>query len=108
MDNVGLDTVSFIEQHYVSERGLDREHLDWLNETYVKHGKLGKKAPGKGGLYPPPAPGSQTELVYLNLGLAEPLDDKLSLDEVMVCLEDRSRLCDAKSLIRAASIVGPS
>lgn len=84
MDNVGLDTVSNIEEHYVTERGISRGHLDWLNEHYVKPGKLGKKTAGKGGLYDVPAPGSQTKLIFLNLGTAEPIDDKTSFDEVLV------------------------
>lgn len=84
MDKVGLDTVSNIEEHYVTERGTTRGHLDWLNETYVKPGKLGKKTASKGGLYEVPPTGSQTKLIFLNLGTAEPLDDKMSFDEVMV------------------------
>lgn len=84
MDNVGLDTVSNIEEHYVAERHISRVQLDWLNENYVKPGKLGKKTPGKGGLYDVPPPGSQTKLIFLNLGIAEPIDDKVSFDEVLV------------------------
>ncbi|KAK4496994.1 hypothetical protein PRZ48_011443 [Zasmidium cellare] len=83
MDNVGLDTVSNIEEHYVKERGISRVHLDWLNEKYVKPGKLGKKSAGKGGLYDVPPKGSQTKLIFLNLGTAEPIDDKVSFDEVL-------------------------
>lgn len=91
MDNVGLDTVSHIEEHYVKERSLPREHLDWLNKNFVDAGKLGKKTSGKGGLYPVPEPGSQTKLIFLNLGVAEPLDDKMSLDEVMVSASPAKR-----------------
>ena len=84
MDNVGLDTVSFIENHYVTERHLDKVHLDWLNKNYVDSGILGKKTPGKGGLYPLPPPGSQTQLIFLNIGTAEPYDDKLSISDMQV------------------------
>jgi hypothetical protein len=53
MDQVGLDTVAFIKDNYIQERGLDpKMTVDWLRETYVKHGRLGKKS-NKGGLYPP-------------------------------------------------------
>lgn len=54
MDAVGLDTVAFIEDHYVNERHIDSTARDWLQENYVKEGKLGAKS-GKGGLYPPGA-----------------------------------------------------
>lgn len=84
MDNVGLDTVSLIEKHYTEERHLSTKHLEWLDSNYVSSGKLGNKTPDKGGLYSLPKPGSQTQLIFLDLGLAEPLDDKLSLHEVMV------------------------
>ena len=84
MDNVGLDTVSHIEQHYVVERGLAKEHLEWLDDNFVSLGRLGKKTPAKGGLYSIPAPGKQTQLILLNIGMAEPLNDKLSFSEVMV------------------------
>lgn len=83
MDNVGLDTVGFIEQHYVTERSLDRVHLDWLNDHFIQAGKLGKKTPEKGGLYGPLAPGQSTKLIFLDLGTSEPLDDKLSFEEVL-------------------------
>lgn len=53
MDAVGLDTVAFIEDHYVKERGLPSEHtVDFLKQNYLAEGKLGSKS-GKGGLYPP-------------------------------------------------------
>jgi 3-hydroxyacyl-CoA dehydrogenase len=51
MDQVGLDTVENIEEHYVKERGISRSHLDWLHSNYISAGKLGKKTPGQGGLY---------------------------------------------------------
>lgn len=53
MDAVGLDTVEFIEEHYVKERGLSGEKtVDFLKKNYIDQGKLGAKS-GKGGLYPP-------------------------------------------------------
>ncbi|KAK6613743.1 3-hydroxyacyl-CoA dehydrogenase [Botrytis cinerea] len=53
MDGVGLDTVAFIEEHYVKERGLPSDHtVDFLKKKYLEEGKLGAKS-GKGGLYPP-------------------------------------------------------
>ncbi|KAK2612289.1 hypothetical protein QQS21_001715 [Conoideocrella luteorostrata] len=50
MDAVGLDTVSFIEQHYIAERGLPDVPVKFL-QKYIDEGKLGAKS-SKGGLYP--------------------------------------------------------
>ncbi|KAK6715382.1 hypothetical protein SNK04_006318 [Fusarium graminearum] len=50
MDAVGLDTVSFIEQHYISERGLPNTPVEFL-QKYIDEGKLGAKS-DKGGLLP--------------------------------------------------------
>jgi 3-hydroxyacyl-CoA dehydrogenase len=52
MDAVGLDTVAFIENNYVEERGIDPTARDWVIKNFVEKGKLGAKS-GKGGLYPP-------------------------------------------------------
>lgn len=53
MDAVGLDTVAFIEDHYIQERHLDGTNtVDFLRKNYIKQGRLGAKA-GNGGLYPP-------------------------------------------------------
>lgn len=53
MDGVGLDTVAFIEDNYIRERGLDGKlTVDWLRENYISQGKLGKKSE-KGGLVTP-------------------------------------------------------
>lgn len=53
MDQVGLDTVAFIEGHYIAERGLSSTNTtDFLKTDYLDHGKLGAKC-DKGGLYPP-------------------------------------------------------
>ncbi|KAH6665568.1 3-hydroxyacyl-CoA dehydrogenase-like protein [Halenospora varia] len=52
MDGVGLDTVQFIEQHYIKERGLSGQNtVDWLQKEFISQGKLGAKS-AKGGLYP--------------------------------------------------------
>jgi 3-hydroxyacyl-CoA dehydrogenase/sugar lactone lactonase YvrE len=78
MDNVGLDTVSFIEDNYVQERGLDTKMtVDWLRKNYVEAGRLGKKTPEKGGLYPPPAATAEKEpaLYYLDVGIGSNLKD---------------------------------
>ncbi len=55
MDSVGLDTVKFIEEHYIKERGLSGEKtVQFLEKNYISQGKIGAKS-GKGGLYPPGA-----------------------------------------------------
>lgn len=52
MDQIGLDTVAFIEDNYIIERGLDGANtVDWLRENYVSQGRTGHKS-GNGGLYP--------------------------------------------------------
>ena len=51
--DVGLDTVAFIENHYVEERKLSREKtVNFLQQNYLDRSKLGKKS-DKGGLYSP-------------------------------------------------------
>ncbi|KAL2203235.1 hypothetical protein CC79DRAFT_1337882 [Sarocladium strictum] len=70
MDNVGLDTVSFIEQHYVAERGLPNTAVEFL-QKYIDQGKLGAKS-DKGGLLPPrqAAKSETAPLLYiLDIGL---------------------------------------
>jgi 3-hydroxyacyl-CoA dehydrogenase len=53
MDAVGLDTVAFIEEHYIQERGLSSvATVDYLKREFLSKGKLGAKS-GAGGLYPP-------------------------------------------------------
>lgn len=54
MDAVGLDTVSFIEQHYAKERGLPTKDTVGYLEKFITEGRLGAKS-SKGGLYPPGA-----------------------------------------------------
>ncbi|KAL4923006.1 NAD(P)-binding protein [Aspergillus undulatus] len=74
MDNVGLDTVAFIEGHYVKERGLSTEKtVDFLQRNYLDKGKLGNKC-SHGGLYPPKTlvanQTPETKLIVLDIGLA--------------------------------------
>lgn len=73
---VGLDTVAFIEQHYIKERGLPSDHIKYLEDQYLHDGKLGAKSP-KGGLHTPPS-----KVVILDIGLAQPLEGKTQLDIV--------------------------
>ncbi|KAF9887013.1 hypothetical protein FE257_010629 [Aspergillus nanangensis] len=72
MDQIGLDTVAFIEDNYVDERGLDGSMtVDWLRENFINPGRLGLKS-DKGGLYGAQAASSTTngsaqqeDVVYL-------------------------------------------
>ncbi|KAJ5342705.1 hypothetical protein N7541_011829 [Penicillium brevicompactum] len=51
IEDIGLDTVAFIESHYVKERGLSAEKtVDFLKTHYLDQGKLGNKC-SLGGLY---------------------------------------------------------
>ncbi|KAF2138383.1 uncharacterized protein K452DRAFT_234539 [Aplosporella prunicola CBS 121167] len=60
MDSVGLDTVAFIEEHYIKERGLSGEKtVDFLRKNYIDQGRLGSKC-AKGGLHPPAPPAATT------------------------------------------------
>lgn len=69
-----MDTVEFIEEHYVKERGLPSTNLDFLKENYIKPGKLGNKTPEKGGWYPPTTNSKPAlRILVLDSGLAEPL-----------------------------------
>ncbi|KAF1732284.1 3-hydroxybutyryl-CoA dehydrogenase [Beauveria bassiana] len=82
MDHVGLDTVAFIEQHYITERGLPSQPVDFL-KRYIDKGRIGIKS-GQGGLLPAEfyakvhtKPEEHTPLLYfLDVGLAveNPLD----------------------------------
>ncbi|OJD29360.1 3-hydroxyacyl-dehydrogenase [Diplodia corticola] len=76
MDQVGLDTVAFIEQHYIKERGLPSSHLEYLQEHYVSKGKLGRKS-SKGGFYTttttPTTTPSEPTILVLDTGLSQPL-----------------------------------
>jgi len=70
MDQIGLDTVAFIEDNYIQERKLDGTlTVDWLRRNYVDQGKKGLKS-DKGGLYPPPSSAPQPGSLYvLDVGL---------------------------------------
>jgi 3-hydroxyacyl-CoA dehydrogenase len=48
MDEAGLDTIAFIESHYIAERGLETSHLDFLKAEYLEKGKLGDKSAAGG------------------------------------------------------------
>lgn len=102
MDGVGLDTVAFIEQHYIDERGLSGEKtVDYLRREFVDQGKLGAKS-SKGGLYPP---GYTTKtsndpkddhhnihaptLYFLDVGLAE-INDPTHAGRILVGPADGS------------------
>lgn len=79
MDTVGLDTVAFIEDNYIQERGLDgKKTVDWLRENYIKQGKLGLKS-DKGGLYPPTTrkadKKAEEEIYMLDAGLGANVSD---------------------------------
>ncbi|KAM0548779.1 hypothetical protein ACHAPJ_009775 [Fusarium lateritium] len=75
MDEVGLDTVAFIESHYVAERGLPSDHtVDYLKTNYINQGKLGNKSDA-GGLYAVDKVSPDVRspsLLVLDLGLAAP------------------------------------
>jgi len=74
---VGLDTVAFIESHYVAERGLSPEMtVDYLKRNFLDVQKLGNKSPN-GGLYLPAnkqhsaAPSAaQPRIFALDIGLS--------------------------------------
>ncbi|RGP73150.1 alcohol dehydrogenase [Fusarium longipes] len=71
MDTVGLDTVSFIEQHYIAERGLPNTPVEFLKK-YIDEGRLGAKS-NKGGLLPAKTDipsNDNTTLYVLDVGLA--------------------------------------
>ncbi|UKZ52378.1 hypothetical protein TrVGV298_006154 [Trichoderma virens] len=71
MDGVGLDTVAFIESHYIKERGLSSaKTVDFLQKNYLDHGKLGLKS-SDGGLYPPVQEHSNgPRVLVLDIGLS--------------------------------------
>ncbi|CAG8009049.1 unnamed protein product [Penicillium salamii] len=77
MDKIGLDTVAFIENHYVHERGLSSEKtVDFLRTNYLDQGKLGNKC-SQGGLYAPDDKSStpmngprEPEILVLDVGLS--------------------------------------
>ncbi|KAL4731808.1 hypothetical protein ACLX1H_000800 [Fusarium chlamydosporum] len=86
MDAVGLDTVSFIEQHYITERGLPNTPVEFL-QKYIDEGKLGAKS-DKGGLLPAKKTAKSvddTQLYFLDVGLsAGNADDCMTAGRVLV------------------------
>jgi hypothetical protein len=78
---VGLDTVAFIESHYIAERGLSPElTVDYLKREFLDTQKLGNKS-SNGGLYPPSrnaAPVSSglssARIFALDIGLSNGMD----------------------------------
>ncbi|KAK6218274.1 hypothetical protein LQW54_002801 [Pestalotiopsis sp. IQ-011] len=96
MDAVGLDTVSFIEQHYIEERGLKDPGIIAYLQKYLDEGKLGAKS-SKGGLYPPgytTKTGNQQqtdfdnvqapELYFLDVGLSNKPEEVFSSGRILV------------------------
>ncbi|KAI1879166.1 hypothetical protein JX265_002120 [Neoarthrinium moseri] len=96
MDAVGLDTVSFIEKHYIEERGLKDPGVIPYLQKYIDEGKLGAKS-SLGGLYPPgyttKTAGQQQgdhdnvhapELYFLDVGLANKPEDVFSSGRILV------------------------
>lgn len=86
--DIGLDTVAFIEDHYIKERGLSSEKtVDFLKAEYISEGRLGNKS-AKGGFYLPTRRDTPTveaastpKLVLCEMGLSKPLTGK-SMDEM--------------------------
>lgn len=96
MDGVGLDTVSFIEQHYIEERGLKDPGVISYLQKYIDDGKLGAKS-NKGGLYPPgytTKTGDQQqtdhdnihapELYFLDVGMSNKPEDVFNSGRILV------------------------
>lgn len=96
MDGVGLDTVSFIEQHYIEERGLKDPGVISFLQGYLDEGKLGAKS-SKGGLYPPgytTKTGDQQqtnhdniqapELYFLDVGMSNKPEDVFNSGRILV------------------------
>lgn len=93
----GLDTIAFIEEHYIKERNLPRNHLDHLRQNYFAKGKLGNKSPS-GGFYPPPTPSP-------NPSTAQPPHRLLALD---LGLFSQTSFRNAGALLSLALPVSPS
>lgn len=113
MDGVGLDTVEFIERHYMAERGYPGTHtVDFLRANYIEAGKLGAKS-SKGGLYPPgyttkPSTTSKSDhsnlhgplLYFLDIGLAHTPDKVLNSGSILLGSSDGKPL---KTLVSGES-----
>lgn len=93
----GLDTIAFIEEHYIKERNLPRTHLDYLRQNYIAKGKLGNKSPS-GGFYLPPTPSP-------NPSTAQPPRRLLALD---LDLSSPTSFRNAGALLSLALPVSPS
>lgn len=94
MDQVGLDTVSFIEQHYIAEFGFSTKPIEFL-QSYIDQNKLGNKSP-KGGLLPP-RPAAQAadvaQIYVLDIGLSAPnIKDALTSGRVLLGSSDAKPL----------------
>ena len=91
---VGLDTVAFIESHYVAERGLSpKMTVDYLKQNYLDAQKLGNKSPN-GGLYPPTimkssalASPAQPRIFALDIGLSS-ADSSTNAGEIVELTPD--------------------
>ena len=99
---VGLDTVAFIEGHYVAERGLSPEMtVDYLKRNFLDAQKLGNKSVN-GGLYPPtieesstsPIP-AQPRILALDIGLSS-TDSSTNTGEIVELTSDGQ----VKSLVK--------
>jgi hypothetical protein len=91
MLDVGLDTVAFIESHYVAERGLSSEKtVDFLQKQYLDQGKLGSKSE-KGGFYPSSeikstttnGHSSEPKIIVLDVGMAADVPDLKSGGQIL-------------------------
>jgi DNA-binding beta-propeller fold protein YncE len=105
---VGLDTVAFIENHYIAERGLSPEKtVDFLQKNYLDRGKLGTKS-AKGGLYPPtevkPAATNgnlnESKILVLDVGLSAAVPSMHSGEILQLSLDGKTQ----KVLVRDQSL----
>ena len=99
---VGLDTVAFIEGHYVAERGLSPEMtVDYLKRNFLDAQKLGNTS-ANGGLYPPTIKESssspisaQPRILALDIGLSS-TDSSTNTGEIVELTSDGQ----VKSLVK--------
>jgi 3-hydroxyacyl-CoA dehydrogenase len=99
---VGLDTVAFIESHYVAERGLSPEMtVDYLKRNFLDAQKLGNKS-ANGGLYPPTIKEASTSqipaqprILALDIGLSS-TDSSTNTGEIVELTPDGQ----VKSLVK--------
>ena len=96
MDDVGLDTVAFIEEHYIKERGLpSKDTVEYLQKHFIQEGRLGAKS-DKGGLYPADSckvsskgaqnilPKAGPVVYFLDIGLSNSPDVAFDMGRVLV------------------------